>query len=156
MRAVQAAAFAAGEGEAVEVGLLDELRTCDAWMPHLSWVAEIEGRLVGHNVCTRADVAGVPCVGLGPIGVLPDHQHAGVGSALMHAMIGAADATGEPLIALLGNPGYYSRFGFVPSSELGIEPPDPAWGGYFQVLPLTAWTNSIVGPFRYAAPFDGV
>ena len=81
-------------------------------------------------------------------------QRAGIGSALVHATIGAADASSEPLIALLGDPGYYSRFGFVPSSELGVEAPDDAWGAHFQALPLSAWTAEAHGAFRFAAPFD--
>ena len=71
-------------------------------------------------------------------------------------MIGAADAVGEPLIALLGDPGFYSRFGFVPSADLGVAPPAAEWSTYFQVLPLTAWTESITGSFRYAPPFNEV
>lgn len=155
-RAVQAAAFDQSEGEAVEARLLDELRKCDGWLPALSWVAEIDGQIVGHNVCTRGHVNNVSCVGLGPIGVMPDSQHAGIGSALMHAMIGAADAVGEPLIALLGDPGYYSQFGFVGSTDLGVVPPETDWGPHFQVLPLSAWSDSITGSFRYSAPFDEI
>lgn len=155
-RAVQSAAFDQGEGEPAEARLLDELRRCDGWLPALSWVAEIDGQIVGHNVCTRGHVNNVPCIGLGPIGVMPDSQQLGVGSALMHAMIGAADAMGEPLIALLGDPGYYSQFGFVPSSDLDVTPPEVAWGPYFQVLPLTDWNDSIAGSFLYSAPFNEV
>ena len=155
-RAVQVAAFASSEGaEPVEAGLLDRLRI-DGWLPALSWVAELDGEVVGHGLCTRAHVGSAPAVGLGPIGVRPDHQRSGVGSALVHAMVGAADATGEPLIALLGNPDYYGRFGFGPASEVGIEPPDPAWGRFFQVLTLSTWKPEVVGRFRYAAPFDDV
>jgi putative acetyltransferase len=83
-------------------------------------------------------------------------QGSGIGSALMHAMIGAADAAGEPLIALLGDPVYYSRFGFIPSANVGIDPPEVAWGVHFQVRPLSAWTDSITGRFRYSAPFEEV
>ncbi len=155
-RAVQAAAFRQGDGEPAEARLVDSLRLCDGWLPHLSWVAEVDQRIVGHNVCTRGHVDEVPCVGLGPIGVDPDIQQRGIGSALMHAMIGAADAVGEPLIALLGDPAYYARFGFVTSTELGIVAPDEAWGIHFQVLPLTAWSASISGRFRYSSPFDEV
>ena len=155
-RAVVAAAFEQGEGEPTEAQLLDELQACDGWLPALSWVAEIDDRVAGYVVCTRGHDDTVPCVGLGPIGVVPDLQAVGIGSALMHAIIGATDAAGEPLIALLGDPGYYSRFGFVPSTDLGVSPPDMAWGPHFQLLPLTAWNDSIAGTFRYSAPFDAV
>ncbi|MEM9034362.1 MAG: N-acetyltransferase [Actinomycetota bacterium] len=152
-RAVHASAFATGEGEAVEAGLLDALRE-DGFIAELSWVAELDGTVVGHCISTRGAVGDVPALGLGPIGVQPDLQRGGVGTALMRASIGAADALGEPLIALLGDPGYYGRFGFVASGAVGIEPPEAGWGAYFQVLTLSAWTPDISGPFRYAAPFD--
>ena len=71
----------------------------------------------------------------------------------MHAMIGAADVADEPLIALLGSPDYYGRYGFTASSICGIDPPDPAWGDYFQVRTLTSYAGEH-GPFRSTAPFD--
>ena len=72
----------------------------------------------------------------------------------MHAVIGAADAAGEPLIALLGDQRFYGRFGFVEASPMGILGPDPAWGAHFQVRRLTDCPSSIAGTFRYAAPFE--
>lgn len=152
-REIQVNAFRKGEDEPIEAQLLDELRACDGWIPELSWVAEIDEVVVGHALCTRGHVGGVSCVGLGPIGVAPHLQRSGVGSSLVHALVGASDAMGEPLIALLGDPGYYSRFGFVASAELGIDPPEAAWGAYFQVKPLAAWSDSIMGQFRYSQPF---
>lgn len=152
-RVIQINAFRKDDNEPVEARLLNELRACDGWIPELSWVAEIDDVVVGHALCTRGHVGDVPCVGLGPIGVAPHLQRAGVGSSLVHALVGASDALGEPLIALLGDPGYYSRFGFVASAEVGIEPPEAAWGAYFQVKPLSAWSDSISGQFRYSQPF---
>lgn len=155
VRAIQAAAFAGDTGiEPIEVGLLDALRVCEGWIPELSLVAEHEGVVVGHNVCTRGYIDDVACVGLGPIGIRPELQKGGIGSALMHAMIGAADALGEPVIALLGSPDYYRRFGFVASTSIGIAPPEEVWGDFFQALPLSAWTPGMTGKFRYAAPFE--
>jgi putative acetyltransferase len=93
-------------------------------------------------------------LGLGPLSVRPDHQRRGVGSALMHAVLGAADALGEPLVALLGDPGYYSRFGFRPSTEYQISPPKPEWQPHFQVRVLTAYRPGLHGTFAYPEPFD--
>lgn len=140
--------------EPVEVGLLRALRLDAGWVPELSWVAEDEGTVVGHVVCTEGRVGDTPVVGLGPIGVLPGHQGRHVGHALMRSVIGAADALGYPAIALLGDPAFYSRFGFVQASTVGIDPPEPAWGIHFQARTLAMFTPDLRGTFRYAAPFD--
>ncbi|PPK67129.1 hypothetical protein CLV40_108126 [Actinokineospora auranticolor] len=71
----------------------------------------------------------------------------------MHAVLGAADALGEPLVGLVGDPGFYHRFGFVPSRSMEIVAPDPSWGDYFQVRPLTQY-DGVTGCFSYASPFD--
>ncbi len=159
VRAILAAAFAdpaAPEREPVEVGLVDALRADPAWLPALALVAEAPaepGRIVGSVICTRAWVDDRPALGLGPLAVAPAAQRRGVGGALVHAVLAAADALDEPLVVLLGHTDYYPRFGFRPAAELGIEPPEPAWGAHFQARPLTAYTPDLRGRFRYAAPF---
>ncbi|MFC7344072.1 GNAT family N-acetyltransferase [Saccharopolyspora griseoalba] len=154
VRAVHTAAFADPERPLpAEVGLVDELRSGDAWIPELALVAQLDGDVVGHVVGSRASVGEVPVLALGPIGVLPRVQRRGVGSALMHAVLGAADALGEPLVGLLGHLDYYPRFGFVPAAEHGITPPVPDWATHFQVRPLAAHDPAIRGEFGYADPF---
>jgi putative acetyltransferase len=91
---------------------------------------------------------------VGPIGVLPEYQGLGIGSALMDALLTAADAADVPMIVLLGSPQYYSRFGFRPAQELGVIPPEPRWGEAFQVRPLTAYTPAVAGRFQYASAFS--
>lgn len=147
-------AFAApGAGEPVEPLLLAELRDDAGWLPALSLVAvEERGTVVGHVVCTRALVDDRPALGLGPIAVRPDFQGAGVGSALMHAVLGAAEALAEPAVVLLGDPRFYGRFGFVDAVELGIEPAVADWAPFFQVRRLVG--DLPRGRFRYAAPFE--
>lgn len=137
-----------------ETTLVRALRSDVGWIGSLSLVAVRDRRVVGHVVCTRGWVGALAVLGLGPISVLPDHQRQGIGQALMHAVIGAADAAGEPLMALLGDPRFYDRFGFVDASRLGVVAPDPRWGEHFQVRTLTDRPSSIGGLFRYAAPFD--
>jgi putative acetyltransferase len=158
IRAVTAAAFArpGQEGHAPpEAILVDELRAGPAWLPALSLVAATDAdEVTGHVLCTRGHVGPVPVLGLGPLSVRPDRQRRGVGSALVHAILGAADALGEPLVALLGDPAYYSRFGFRLSTGYQIMPPRPEWQPHFQVRVLAGYRPPLRGTFAYPEPFD--
>lgn len=160
VRAVHRAAFsrraADREEDVVETRLTDALRDDVGFLPHLSLVAVREGAVVGHVLGTRGwlEPFGIPALGIGPLGVLPEAQGDGVGSALVHALLAVAEAAGERVAALLGAPAYYRRFDFRPAEELGITAPDPAWGAHFQARYLTG--PPVGGAFRYAAPFDAL
>jgi len=105
-------------------------------------------------VCSRARIDDRPSLGLGPLEVLPDHQRRGVGHALMHGVLTAADALDEPAVVLLGDPGYCEAFGFELAQPLGIRPPRAEWAEHFQIRRLNAWTGSTWGTFHYAAAFN--
>ena len=158
IRAITTAAFAQGRPASQvvpEARLVDELRASPAWLPALSLVAVTPAsEVVGHVLGTRGHVGQHPVVALGPLAVRPDRQQNGVGSALMHAVLGAADALGEPLAALLGDPAYYRRFGFEPSTVYQITPPRPEWQPHFQVRVLTKYQPRLRGMFTYPEPFD--
>jgi putative acetyltransferase len=155
IRSVTAAAFARpGEDVPVEAPLVDWLRAGPAWIPGLSLVAvDPAGGVIGHVVCSRGTAGSAPVLALGPLSVRPDWQRRGVGKALMHAVLGAGDALGEPLVALLGSTSYYPRFGFRLASEYGITPGHPEWAEDFQVRTLTAYDPAVRGEFAYPEPF---
>ncbi len=139
---------------APEVGLFEALWEAGDAIPKFSFTALTDGGVVGHVTASQATVATDPVVAVGPIGVLPEHQGTGIGSALMDALLAAADAADVPLILLLGAPRYYSRFGFRPAKDLGVIPPEPEWREGFQARPLTAYTESVAGQFQYAPAFS--
>jgi putative acetyltransferase len=161
-RAVHLAAFAkpatedrpAAEGT-LEADLVDDLRADGDLVTECCLVAEVDGVVAGHVAISRAFVDGPPLlVGLGPLGVLPAVQRAGIGSALVHAALAAADALGERGVVLLGHPTYYPRFGFGPAVDHGITPPQD-WGPqYFLLRRLHAWGDGLSGAFRYAPAFE--
>lgn len=146
---------AAGE-QPVEVALLDALRADGDLVDPCCLVAELDGEVVGHVAVSHGSVEGAPearVVGLGPIGVLPAHQGEGVGAALMHATLAAADALGVEGVVLLGHETWYPRFGFTPAAPEGLGPSDPTWPSVnFMLRRLHAWSGPR-GTFHYAPAF---
>ncbi len=74
---------------------------------------------------------------LGPLGVRPDHQGRGVGSALVGEGLARLTDAGVRQVFVLGDPKYYGRFGFAP--ERKTLPPyalPPEWADAWQSVCL--------------------
>ena len=119
IREITAAAFehmtyAAGD----EPELIDTLRSASRL--YLSLVAELEGQVVGHIAFSRATASNASgdWFALGPVSVLPSHQKKGIGSALIESGITNLASEHAAGCILTGDPGYYTRFGFVLAPEL--------------------------------------
>ena len=122
---VQRRAFG-DEGDDI-VRLINELRADpDLYVADLSFVSMAGNVVAGHVMNTWNLVGDTPVLQLSPLGVLPEHQRQGHGSALARASVDAVRALGEPALIVEGNPKYYGRFGFVRADELGLLPPPEA------------------------------
>jgi putative acetyltransferase len=145
-------------GDTVVPKLVDAIRASARSEAGLSLVAEEAGEIVGHVMLSYIDVepGARQALTVSPLGVRPSHQGRGVGSALMEAVIRLADARGEPLLLIEGNPRYYERFGFTRADESGIEPPPTLPGPqYFMVRRLTAYDPAFRGQAVYPAETFG-
>ena len=105
--------------------ILHQLRRNPCYVPELSYVVEEQGRVVAQIAYAkgtyRPDSGGEEEMLLfGPVGVLPEEQGKGYGSALIRFTLERARELGWPLVAITGNPAYYSRFGFEPASRYGV------------------------------------
>lgn len=137
-----------------EARLVDGLRADGDLLPALTFVAELDGGVVGSVVCSRASMGEGPSVGLGPLAVRPDHMGQGIGSALVASVVATAEQLAEPSVVLLGDPGFYGAFGFETAAAHGVASPGPWEDRFFQLLRLRAWHPGLAGPFRYAQAFD--
>ncbi|WP_243358483.1 GNAT family N-acetyltransferase [Fundidesulfovibrio terrae] len=98
--------------EPFEHRIVERLRACGAMT--LSLLAEVDGEGVGH-IALSPCVVGEDRSGwflLGPVGVLPRLQGQGIGSALVREALGRLRDLGASGIVLVGDPGFYARFGF--------------------------------------------
>jgi putative acetyltransferase len=152
VRDVLAAAFAGR----TEVVALEEALA--ARPDSFGFVAELDGRVVGHVRLTRSWIDAEPrlveVLVLSPLSVLPEFQRRGIGGALAGHAVDEARGTGAPAVFLEGSPVYYSRLGWRPAAELGVTPPSvriPAPG--FQVVRLDGWEDWMHGTLVYAEPF---
>ena len=59
-------------------------------------------------------------VGLAPVAVLPEHQGRGIGAHLIREGLQACREAGYGAAVVLGEPGYYTRFGFEQASGKGL------------------------------------
>ncbi|RAG81055.1 GNAT family N-acetyltransferase [Streptacidiphilus pinicola] len=149
-RVINAAFPTANEADLVEALRQDR----DAWLPGLSVVATApDGEVVGHALLTRCHVDGSPALALAPVAVLPAWQRHGVGTAMIHALLDAAQAADEQLVLVLGHPAYYPRFGFVPASGYGIKPPFEVPDEAMLALALDPGRPVPAGSIRYAPAF---
>lgn len=138
--------------------LVDALRETITPTDGLSLVAEHEGQIVGHVMFTRSlldaprRLVGVQV--LSPLGVLPEHQRRGIGSALVRHGLKALADQAAPLVFLEGDPAYYSRFGFTPGADQGFRKPSLRIpDGGFQVIKLPGYEPWMTGTLVYAEPF---
>lgn len=101
--------------------IVNALRAANALA--ISLVAQVDGKVVGHIAFSPLTISdgSQSWYGLGPISVLPEYQRRGIGKALMQEGLSRLEALGAEGCVLVGDPGYYERFGFRSVPELTHE-----------------------------------
>ena len=115
-------------------------------------VADDAGTVVAHTLAAPGNIDGGPTsvAGVAPVCVAPSHQQQGIGTALMKSLVIAATSRGWPLLVLLGDPVYYSRFGFEPAWPLGLTYAPAGTGSpHFQARRLDHYDARQRGSFTY-------
>jgi len=119
IRSITTAAFATAEhSSGTEAAIVDALRNAGALT--ISLVAVENREIVGHVAFSPVMIDAKPggWFGLGPVSVRPDRQGGGVGKALIESGLAALNAKGADGCVVLGDPRYYSRFGFASDTRL--------------------------------------
>lgn len=97
-----------------EADLVDQLRRDGDIV--LSLAAEDEGVVIGYVAFSRLKIEGgegtSPAVALAPLAVYTEYQSQGVATRLVREGHACLAYMGEKLAVVLGEPGYYGRFGY--------------------------------------------
>ena len=122
---VKSAFATAKEADGDEQDFVNRLRSSDHYIPELALVAEQDGLLMAHIMLTRLLVSNEtgahPVLLLAPLAVLLEFRNQSVGSQLVREAFVRARKLDYPAVIVFGDPGYYSRFGFRPSTDFGIK-----------------------------------
>jgi len=143
-----------GSGEA-EARIVDALRAAGDVIVELAAVEA--GAVVGHAMFSRltVDPSDRKIAALGPVCARIDRQRAGVGSALIRQGLAHCAAQGCDAVVVLGDPGYYGRFGFTLEAAKVLQ--SEYSGPHFQALELRPGAL-VGGPWRVTYPraFSGL
>lgn len=121
--------------------LLHIMRNSDSFIRKLDFVAELDGKVVANIVYTKSKIIGdngeiYDVFTFGPISVLPEYQGLGIGGILIKHTKELAKELGYRAVLIYGDPGYYSKFGFVEAENYDIRTSDNMYAVPLQALEL--------------------
>ncbi len=141
--------------------LVHKLRDAEEYLPELSRVAELDGKIVEAIFASRAKVTEQTADGkivhevltFGPLAVEPTCFSRGIGAALLAELIRLGREAGFPGIVICGEPEYYPKHGFRTCDNFGIVHPDLGNFPAFMAFPLDDSFAEVHGTFTEAPVF---
>lgn len=105
--------------------LVRVMRGHEDFIPELDLVLELDGRVVGNIMYTRArlvDEAGTEksILTFGPVSVAPEYQRMGYGKQLMERSFQQAVSLGYDVIVIFGSPANYVSRGFQSCKKFNV------------------------------------
>lgn len=147
-------AFATAEhADGNEQDLVVALRKGNAFIPELSLVAEVENKLVGHILFTKAKVNNDIVLVLAPLSIKPEYQKQSIGTALTTEGHKIAKKLDYQYSLVLGSATYYPRVGYIPAEQIGIEVSEGIPTENFMAIKLQDDAKMISGTVTYAKEF---
>lgn|SRR5262245_61945190 len=153
IRRIIGAAFGTKE----EVELVDALRLAGKIV--ISLVAVDGETVVGHILFSRVSlnppVESLLGIGLAPMSVTPERQRQGLGSQLVRRGLELCRKQGFDFAVVLGHPGFYPRFGFVPSTRFNLKSEYDVAEDVFMVMEFTDGSlQGVAGTVKYESEFS--
>jgi len=148
-------------GRKAESKLIDTLRNTKEFIPDLSAIAEVDGKVIGHilfypitiNEGEKKHIS----LALAPMSIIPAFHKKSIGKLLVIYGLQAAKNLGHKSVIVLGHPSYYPKFGFEPASKWNIKSPFPAPDEAFLAIELEKGSlEKVAGTVVYPKAFDGL
>ena len=142
-----------------ESKLIERIRSSSSFIPELSLIAELDQKVVGRALLSKAEVVGEngshDVIVLAPIAVHPDHQRQGIGTKLIQEGLRRCTQLGYGVVLLIGHPSYYPRLGFKPASHYGftLTQFEVSVDVFMAYELITEATHTIRGELRYPKAF---
>lgn len=144
-----------------EAKLVKKIRNSDSYEPNLEVVAITKDeKILGHGLMSPVEIVNeneerFVGVALAPLSVRVSYQGKGIGREILNELEKRAKKLNYKFVSILGDPNYYSKFGYVRASDFDIfssyEVPDEA----FRIKPLFSNSlNSVQGVLRYSKAFE--
>lgn len=147
-------AFAHAEhSDGDEHNLIERIRLSTDYIPELSLVAESDDIILGHIMFSRISVGQTEAIALAPLSVRTDWQRKGIGKLLVAVGHRQARKMGYFCSMVLGNPDYYSKFGYEKTSSYGIIAPFDVPDEYYMVCDLGNTGDIPQGNVKYSDAF---
>lgn len=105
--------------------LVHIMRTHEDFIPQLDFVAELDGRIIGNVMYTKAlliadDGTEKRILSFGPLTVAPEFQRSGVGKALLERSFEKARSLGYDTVVIFGHPSNYIARGFKSCKKYNV------------------------------------
>ena len=143
---------------ATEHLLIRIIRESKDYIPEISRIAELDGKIAGAVYYTKAWIADGDTrheiATFGPLAVEPTLEGNDIGGALMRETIRLAKEAGVAGIALMGEPDYYPRFGFERGAKYGLTDAEGNTFDALMCLPLNAGFEKMKGKLIESADFE--
>lgn len=108
--------------------LVHKLRLHQDYIPEISRIAEVDGKIVGCIMYSKAFIldgdSKKEVLTFGPLAVNPEYQGRGIGELLLQHTMKLAVEAGYKGIVIFGEPDYYPRVGFKTCDNFGITTPE--------------------------------
>lgn len=137
--------------------VLHSFRSKADFVPELSLVMELDGRLIGHVMYAQSEIHAddgriIPVMTFGPLSIAPEYKRQGYGTILLRESMRRAKLLGAGALAIEGDIGFYGKSGFVVARTKGIyysaEPRD-AEVPYFLICELkSGFLTGVIGTYQ--------